>query len=91
MADEIDEKLLEQVKQQGEIVRKLKAAKANNAQVGAITFTYYRLVYPFCHEFFNVTEQAIPSGNSKFRLHVLELYLSLYLSYNYNCNCNNCL
>lgn len=89
MADEIDEKLLEQVKQQGEIVRKLKAAKANNVQVGTITFMYYRLVYLFCHEFFNVTEQAIPSGNSKFRLHVLELYLSLYLSYNHNCN--NCL
>lgn len=89
MADEIDEKLLEQVKQQGEIVRKLKAAKANTVQVGAITFTYYRLVYPFCHEFFNVTEQAIPSGNSKFSLHVLELYLSL--CFNYNCNCNNCL
>ncbi|XP_050582422.1 histidine--tRNA ligase isoform X2 [Bombus affinis] len=33
MADEIDEKLLEQVKQQGEIVRKLKAAKANNIQI----------------------------------------------------------
>ncbi|XP_068970546.1 histidine--tRNA ligase, cytoplasmic isoform X1 [Bombus flavifrons] len=32
MADEIDEKLLEQVKQQGEIVRKLKAAKANSVQ-----------------------------------------------------------
>lgn len=47
MADEIEEKLLEQVKQQGELVRKLKAAKANDIQVGAITFTYYTFVYPF--------------------------------------------
>lgn len=45
MADEIEEKLLERVKQQGELVRKLKAVKANDIQVGAITFTYYAFIY----------------------------------------------
>ncbi|XP_076176781.1 histidine--tRNA ligase isoform X2 [Ptiloglossa arizonensis] len=33
MADEIREKLMEQVKEQGEIVRKLKAAKTNNIEI----------------------------------------------------------
>lgn len=52
MADEIEQKLLEQVKEQGEIVRKLKAAKANDTEVRSIIFTYHRLIFSFAVNFF---------------------------------------
>ena len=49
MADEIERKLLERVKEQEELVRKLKAAKANDVQVWLIIyfFRYGQLLFFF--------------------------------------------
>lgn len=69
MADEIRERLLEQVKEQGELVRKLKAAKADNTEVKPRTFNVITIV--LFGVSFTTNESAIPSGDVKPRRHVL--------------------
>ncbi|KOX69801.1 Histidine--tRNA ligase, cytoplasmic [Melipona quadrifasciata] len=55
MADEIQEKLLEQVKRQGELVRKLKAAKANDIQDSTVSFDLEAQLQSIDHDFADVS------------------------------------
>ncbi|XP_043527160.1 histidine--tRNA ligase, cytoplasmic isoform X1 [Frieseomelitta varia] len=55
MADEIEEKLLERVKRQGELVRKLKAAKANDIQDSTVFLNLETQLQSINHDFADVS------------------------------------